>query len=147
MNFSPARGRILDMEPLVIGEGMIIPGSHLSVSFTRSLDGEDAVAAARKTPSMVELRFDTRGCPGLGPIELRKILAFAPLKADSRGTVRVSCSDHRSRAQNLAGARDRLRVLIREALAAPDRPRESPLEPPRRRRRGPGLIKGSDGAD
>ncbi|PIE20209.1 MAG: hypothetical protein CSA66_00945 [Proteobacteria bacterium] len=127
------------MEPLVIRDGLTIPANHLSVSFTRTLGGEDAATAARKIASTVELRFDTRGCPGLGPVELRKITAWRALRADRRGTVRVVCGDFRSRARNLEGARELLKRVINDAL-------DSPLEPerPARRKRGRvGLIKGT----
>jgi len=125
------------MEPLVVRAGLVIPIEHLSVSFTRQLEGDDAVAAARSTPSTVELRFDTRGCPGFDPEALHRILAFPPLKADRRGTVRAVCGDLGSRLKNLAGARELLRELL---LAALDTDPDD--GPPQRRRRGrAGLIK------
>jgi len=124
------------MEPLVVKQGLVIPIDHMSVSFTRSLDG-DAVEAARMTPSTVELRFDTRGCPGLEPEQVRRILAFPPLRADRRGTVRIVCGEFRSRVKNLDGARETLRGLLLEALATP-----VDDGPPARRKRGrAGLIK------
>ncbi|TNF22936.1 MAG: hypothetical protein EP329_28090 [Deltaproteobacteria bacterium] len=124
------------MEPLVVRQDLVIPIDHLSVSFTRSLDG-DAVEAARSTPSTVELRFDTRGCPGLEPEDVRRILAFPPLRADSRGTVRVVCGEFRSRVKNLIGAREMLRELLLEAVAHP----VSDGPPTRRKRGRAGLIK------
>lgn len=129
------------MEPLVVQPGLIIPPDHLAVAFTRSLEGADAVEAARSTPSTVELRFDTRGCPGFGPHEVQRILALPALKADRRGTVRVVCSEFRSRVKNLMGARVYLRELILEALSR-DLP-EAPPAPPRKRGRA-GLIKSPD---
>ena len=125
------------MEPLVVRAGLVIPIEHLSVSFTRQLEGDDAVAAARSTASTVELRLDTRGCPGFEPEALRRVLAFPPLRADRRGTVRAECGDQGSRVKNLAGARELLRELLNEAMATP-----VPEDPPEKRRRGrAGLFK------
>ncbi|PKN56324.1 MAG: hypothetical protein CVU56_16505 [Deltaproteobacteria bacterium HGW-Deltaproteobacteria-14] len=125
------------MEPLVVRQGLVIPIDHLSVSFTRTLEGADAAEVARTTPSTVELRFDTRGCSGFDPEDLRRILAFAPLRADRRGTVRVVCGDFRSRIKNLAGARELLRELLVEALRHPVE--AAPAPRPKRGRAG--LIK------
>ena len=125
------------MEPLVVRSGLVIPIDHLSVSFTRTLDGGDAVEVARITPSSVELRFDTRGCPGFGPEDLHRILAFGALRADRRGTVRVECNEFSSRVKNLAGAREMLRELLLEAVAHP----VEPAPEPKRKRGRTGLIK------
>lgn len=135
------RAIVARMEALTVRRGVTIPADLLSTAYTRAIaPDEDAVEAARRTPSVVELRCDVRRAPGLTPDELEKILRYRPLRADSRGTVRVSCAEFPSRVKNLAGARDLLRRLLLEALEAPEAPPEEPPAPPRR---GPGLRKRS----
>lgn len=73
----------------------------------------------------------------MDPIALQRIQAFAGLRADRRGTVRVSCSDFRSRARNLDGARETLRILLLEALDT--EPAQKPK--PRKKRGRVGLNK------
>lgn len=136
----------MNLEPLRVGERLVIPAEFLSVSFTRKLltideDGElvrlDGVEAARRKASAVELRLDVKNCTELGEAAKERIVSFEPLRADRRGVVRVTCDAFESRPKNLAAARDLLVQAIQEAL-------DTPVEPPppeRKKRRRSGLIK------
>ncbi len=130
---------VVPMIPLEVREGLVLPASHLSVAFTRTkrdeLDDEDGPKA-----SGVEVRFDTRGIRDSLPHIARRIVAYHPLRADKRGTVRASCDEWPSRAQNLRGARVRLIELVIEALD--DAPAPAPA--PKRTRRPAGLVKAAD---
>ncbi|MCA9517705.1 MAG: hypothetical protein KC635_22350 [Myxococcales bacterium] len=136
------RGIVTRMDPLNVRRGFTIPADLLSTAYTRALaPDEDAAEAARKTPSVVELRCEVRRAHGLTPEELERIVSYRPLRADSRGTVRVSCGDFASRVKNLAGARELLRRLLLEALEPPPADDGEPEAP--RPKRGPGLRKRS----
>jgi len=136
----------MNLEPLWVDAGLIIPTDFLSVAYTRSLvtieeDGEivqlDGVEAARRQASSVELRLDVRGCTLLDEAQKVRIIAWKPLRADRRGVVRVECGELESRPKNLSAARERLASAIQEAL---DAPLEQPPEVRKKRGRG-GLFK------
>jgi len=134
----------MNLEPLWVHDRLIIPTDYLSVSYTRSLvafedDGEivhlDGVEAARRQASAVELRLDVKGCSSFTDPQKARIIAWAPLRADRRGVVRVDCGEFESRPKNLAAARERLANAILDALEAPV---EVPA--PERKKRGRGGL-------
>lgn len=137
------------MDDLRVDPTLLIPGDALSVSYTRELE-HSGPEAARHAPTHVELRFDTRACDELTAAQRAKLIADRELRADRRGTVRVFCREYRTRAQNLAGARQRMVAVLRQVLFGGPRPEQdapSPADaPPERKKRGGGLIKRSQGS-
>lgn len=133
------------MEALFVRDGLTIPATHLSVSFTRDLGGEGTPQAAARTPTTVELRLDVRGCGVLSEDDKLRVLGDRALRSDRRGTVRVVYGELPTRRRNLFEARRRLAVLVREALERD--PSDVEAEEPARPRRGrAGLFKTQRGA-
>ena len=103
--------------------GLTIPASELEERFTRSPGpGGQSV---NTTDSRVELVFDPASSASLTEEQRRRL-----------DVVRVVASEHRSQHRNRVAARDRLAVLIRQALTPPPPPRvpTKPSKASRRRR-------------
>ena len=130
------------MDALHVREGLTLPASSLSVSYTRDLGGEGTPEAARQTPTTVELRLDVPGSGCFDDAARAKVLAHPALQADRRGTVRVVFGELATRRRNLHEARRRLAALIIEALDR-DASHAEATPAPRRRRGRAGLIKGT----
>lgn len=88
-----------------------------------------------KVETKVTLRFDLEASQVLTEEQKRRLRALAGRRLDAEGAVLVSAQAERSQQQNLERARDALRRLIRQALAAPKRRvATSPTKAQKRRR-------------
>nr|WP_299056497.1 alternative ribosome rescue aminoacyl-tRNA hydrolase ArfB [uncultured Nocardioides sp.] len=99
---------------------ILVPDAELSERFSRSSGpGGQGVNTA---DSRVELSFDLAGSPSV-PDDLRSRMLE---RLDDRlvgGVVTVAASEHRTQLANRRAARERLAGLLRDAAAAPPRPR------------------------
>src|SRR6185295_11754565 len=82
-----------------------------------------------KVSSKVELRVDLEGVVGLTEPQRRRLRARVAGRLDEEGCLIVVSQLTRSQARNLEDAREKVRVLVEGALAAP-RPR-IPTKPTR----------------
>lgn len=108
-------------------DGLVVPDGELVERFSRSPGpGGQSV---NTSDSRVELEWDLTGSPTLSDTQRRRALRhLAPRLVGGR--VVVAASEHRSQHRNRVAARERLAVLLREALAPPPPPRR-PTRPTR----------------
>ena len=129
------------MDALKLSNGFEIPGSAISVSYTRNLDQEqDAAEAAKERASMVELRVDIREMPALEPEQLDRLNHHPEVTLDRRGIIRTSCGAFSSRQKNLEVARAIVVRALRQSMDD-DMPEPEPDPWSLRRRSGAGLRK------
>lgn len=127
------------MEAIRVNAAIVLPAEALSVAYVRDLE-DGGAEAARHVPMTVELRCDLRACEALTPADRARVLAHPEVRADRRGTVRVTASEHKTRGRNLEEARRVLAGLISRALRgdyeAPAEPAEPAGRRPKRRLEG-----------
>ncbi len=128
MSASPQPGRDLVVPPGPgIPRGLVIPGGELVERFSRSAGpGGQGV---NTTDSRVELLFDPAASTALTAAQRERVLSALGSRLVA-GRLSVVASERRSQLRNRATARDRLVVLLREALAPPPPPRR-PTRPTR----------------
>jgi ribosome-associated protein len=114
------------MEPmesgLVVRTGVVIPDSELQWRFSRS--SGPGGQSVNTTDSRVELSFDVAATTALNEV----LKARALERLGSRlvdGVLTVTASEHRSQWRNREAARTRLAAVLRDAIAAPPRPRRA----------------------
>ena len=104
---------------LEVSNEIHIPESELDEQFIRaSGPGGQHV---NKTASAVQLRFDVKNSPSLPEDVRRRLKALAGSRMTKDGELILEASQHRSRAQNRAEARERLIRLVRRAARPPVR--------------------------
>lgn len=108
-------------------DGLVIPAEELVERFSRSTGpGGQGV---NTTDSRVELLFDPSTSRALsGPQRDRVTAQLRQRLVDGR--IAVVASEYRSQLRNRAAARERLRGILRDALAPPP-PRRRPTKPTR----------------
>ncbi|GAA6180872.1 MULTISPECIES: alternative ribosome rescue aminoacyl-tRNA hydrolase ArfB [unclassified Shimia] len=74
-----------------------------------------------KVSSAVELRFEAARSPALSPAVKARLKRLAGRRWTKDGAVVLQCDETRSQARNRDLARERLVLLIRQALVAPKR--------------------------
>jgi ribosome-associated protein len=105
------------MDPLVVNAAVTLPPSDFTWSAARaSGPGGQNV---NKVASKVELRFDLAGTLALNDEVKARVRALAGSRLDADGQVRVVSQATRDQSRNLDDARDKLRVLVLEALTPP----------------------------
>lgn len=113
--------------PLDVGRGVSIPGRELAWRFSRS--SGPGGQGVNTTDSRIELSLDLGTCEGLTPQQRARVLdRLAPRLFD--GVLTISASEFRSQLRNRRAARERLAVLLAEALAPPP-PRRKATKPSR----------------
>jgi ribosome-associated protein len=105
---------------LVVRAGVVIPEAELEWRFSRS--SGPGGQSVNTTDSRVELSFDVASTTALNDILRERALdRLATRLVD--GVVTIAASEQRSQWRNREAARIRLANLLREAIAAPPRPR------------------------
>lgn len=110
-----------------IPDGLVIPAGELAERFSRS--SGPGGQSVNTTDSRVELEFDVSRSPTLTDGQRRRV----ERRLEGRlvgGRLVVAASEHRSQHRNRVAARERLALLLREALAPPPAPRR-PTRPSR----------------
>ncbi|MEI8411825.1 MULTISPECIES: alternative ribosome rescue aminoacyl-tRNA hydrolase ArfB [unclassified Kribbella] len=105
---------------LVVRTGVVIPDAELEWRFSRS--SGPGGQSVNTTDSRVELSFDVASTTALSDV----LRARALERLESRlvnGVLTVAASEHKSQWRNREAARTRLAALLRDAIAAPPRPR------------------------
>ncbi len=109
--------------PLVVDARVTIPDADLAWHAARaSGPGGQNV---NKVSSKVELRFDLRNTTALAPDVKERLSALAKNAIDGDGVLHVVSQATRDQRQNLEDAREKLAVLIRQALFVPKRRRKT----------------------
>jgi ribosome-associated protein len=106
-------------EPIVVAEGVTVPPSALTVRATRSSGpgGQNV----NKVASRVELRVDLDRVEGLSDDARARLRGAAEGRLDAEGRLLVTSQRTRDQHRNLEDAREKVRALVRRALAAPKR--------------------------
>jgi ribosome-associated protein len=120
-------------EELAISRHIVIPGSDLELSWSRS--GGPGGQKVNKTESRVQLAFDIEGTEALSDAVKARVRARFSSRINREGKLMLACDIHRERSRNLAEVRARLAAMIRGCLEAP-RPRRAtkPSRAAKRRR-------------
>ncbi|HEX6937583.1 MAG TPA: alternative ribosome rescue aminoacyl-tRNA hydrolase ArfB [Actinomycetes bacterium] len=109
-------------EDLHVRSGVVVPAAELRWRFSRS--SGPGGQGVNTTDSRVELSLDVASTSALGPVLRERALdRLAPRLVD--GVLTVVASEQRSQHQNRRIARARLAALLRQAVAAPQRPRQA----------------------
>jgi ribosome-associated protein len=109
-------------EDLHVRSGVVVPAAELRWRFSRS--SGPGGQGVNTTDSRVELSLDVASTSALGPVLRERALdRLAPRLVD--GVLTVVASEQRSQLQNRRIARARLAALLRQAVAAPQRPRQA----------------------
>jgi len=112
---------------LRVTAGVTIPESELSWRFSRSSGpGGQGVNTA---DSRVELVWDAAGSAALSPVQRERLLDRLGGRLVD-GVLTIVASEHRAQLRNRDAARERLAVLVAEALRSPAPPRR-PTKPSR----------------
>lgn len=119
----PQRVRDLNVQPGPgIPDGLVLPQTELFETFSRS--SGPGGQSVNTTDSRVQLAFDVRTSPALTEPQRRRALRNLEARLVA-GQLIVAASEHRSQHRNRLAARERLAVLLREALAPPPPPRRA----------------------
>lgn len=111
--------------------GIHIPEAELDWRFTTS--GGPGGQHANRSNTAAELRFDVAGSAAL-PERLReRVRRRLGGQLTKGGVLIVQSTEHRSQTRNRQEARSRLKALLLEATAPPEKPRR-PTRPSRRAR-------------
>jgi len=105
---------------LVVKPGLVVPAAELRWRFSRA--GGPGGQSVNTTDSRVELSFDVLGSTALSHTQRDR----ARQRLGGRlvdGVVTVVAAEHRSQLMNRRAASERLAEALREAVAAPPRPR------------------------
>ncbi|MFY1633396.1 alternative ribosome rescue aminoacyl-tRNA hydrolase ArfB [Solwaraspora sp. WMMB335] len=108
-------------------EDVVIPASELTERFSRS--SGPGGQGVNTTDSRVELSFDVAASAAL-PQWLRDRALQRLAGRLVGGVLTITASEHRNQLANRAAARERLAVVLRDAVAAPARSRR-PTRPSR----------------
>ena len=114
--------------PLRIDHRVTLPADELEETFLRV--GGPGGHNVNKVASAVQLRFAAASSTVLTERAKARLLRLAGSRATGGGEIVIEASRSRSQARNREDARERLRDLVREALAPPPPPRR-PTRPTR----------------
>jgi ribosome-associated protein len=102
-------------EPIVVRASVVVPADALSVRAVRS--GGPGGQNVNKVSSKVELRVDLDRVEGLDAAARHRLRAAATLDAD--GLLLVTSQRTRDQRANLDDAREKVRLLVEQALVVP----------------------------
>ncbi len=102
-------------DDLAINDWLVIPASELR--FVASRSSGSGGQSVNKTSSRVTLLWSVTESSALAPLVRSKILDKLSNRIDGSGTLQINVETERSQHQNREIARDRLRMLIRGAIA------------------------------
>jgi ribosome-associated protein len=108
-------------DDLRVNSWLVIPASELRERFSRS--SGPGGQSVNTTDSRVELSFDVRRSPSLPEHARERALRRLAAGRLTDGVLTVTASAERSQLLNRLAARERLAVLLREAVAPPSPPR------------------------
>ncbi|MER7456225.1 alternative ribosome rescue aminoacyl-tRNA hydrolase ArfB [Micromonospora sp. NPDC126480] len=107
---------------LRVTDRWVVPDAELRERFSRS--SGPGGQGVNTTDSRVELSFDLAASPGIPDrLRARALDRLAGRLVD--GVLTVTASEHRAQLANREAARERLAVLLREAIAPPPKPRRA----------------------
>lgn len=115
------------MSGIAVNRNIIIPSSELTESFVRSTGpgGQNV----NKLSTKVELRWTPGTSSALSEAQKTYLLQRLAHRIIESGELIVSCDEHRTQGRNRDEARDKLAVLVRQALIRPKKRR--PTKPSR----------------
>jgi ribosome-associated protein len=102
-------------DPIVVRPGVVVPADALSMRAVRS--GGPGGQNVNKVSSKVELRVDLDRIEGLDVAARHRLRAVATLDAD--GHLLVTSQRTRDQRANLDDAREKVRLLVVQALVVP----------------------------
>jgi ribosome-associated protein len=102
-------------EPIVVRASVVVPADALSIRAVRS--GGPGGQNVNKVSSKVELRVDLDRVEGLDAAARHRLRAAATLDAD--GHLLVTSQRTRDQRANLDDAREKVRLLVEQALVVP----------------------------
>jgi len=114
-------------DDLVVTHSFVVRAAELSERFSRS--SGPGGQGVNTTDSRVELSFDVARSPSV-PDRLRHRVLQRLRSRLTDGVLTVVASEHRAQLQNRAAARERMAIILREAVAAPP-PIRRPTKPTR----------------
>jgi ribosome-associated protein len=108
-------------DDLRVNSWLVIPASELRERFSRS--SGPGGQSVNTTDSRVELSFDVHRSPSLPEHARERALRRLAASRLTDGVLTVTASAERSQLLNRLAARERLAVVLREAVAPPSPPR------------------------
>jgi ribosome-associated protein len=114
-------------DDLIVTHSFVVRAAELSERFSRS--SGPGGQGVNTTDSRVELSFDVARSPSV-PDRLRHRVLQRLRSRLTDGVLTVVASEHRAQLQNRAAARERMAIILREAVAAPP-PIRRPTKPTR----------------
>lgn len=114
-------------DELIVTPTFVVRAAELSERFSRS--SGPGGQGVNTTDSRVELSFDVARSPSV-PAWLRHRVLHRLHGRLTDGVLTVAASEHRAQLQNRAAARERMALILREAVATPP-PMRRPTKPTR----------------
>ncbi|MEQ1827829.1 MAG: alternative ribosome rescue aminoacyl-tRNA hydrolase ArfB [Pirellula sp.] len=116
-NNDASEGILYGMEDLVINEHLAIPAGELQVLFARS--GGPGGQNVNKVNTKATLCWDLSNSNVLYPGAATRLRALAANRITDAGVLQITSQVHREQARNIQACRERLRMLVVEALKPP----------------------------
>jgi ribosome-associated protein len=111
------------VQPLVVRQDVVIPADALSMQAVRS--GGPGGQNVNKVASKIELRVDLARVGGMSHAAAGRLRSLAAGKLDAEGRLLVVSQRSRDSHVNLEDAREKVRVLVLQALVEPKRRRKT----------------------